>query len=350
MGKGNVCKACRTPREISKQILWENNGAIVWRRIPGQRTLFYEVDGINALFDNLGKLMGQSMNRIICESKRKNCLEYLESYLSGIRGLLARSIGRRQVYQAVADLGAVFGYGHFEIGDIKAGEYAKTYAEDVYSIPLITGDLLGTFNAVEHLPAKVTVEEERGGFNITISRGDEPEWELSSRLEPAHVPLKPGSIKYDRCKSCGAPIELAKMNFDLKKGTITDKTTGRRLAVVGIDQVDAALKEIEDELGKDISSAIIQAKRDYAKSALTQDELAEGHSCIQRFFALRGLGNLVGYELEDDRLEATVDNARPPLIVVGLLLGMFELLTGRKGDVDYSLKDDGTLLASVKAI
>lgn len=264
-------------------------------------------------------------------------------YLSGVTGLLARTVGRRRVYASIARLGATFGYGHFEVRDIKRGEYATIFARNIYCLPLLTGDLVAAFNVTERLPADILIEEEGGGYMIKIKRGEESEGELSSRLEPVLLVPKPGNIRYDTCSFCGAPIDLKEWRFDLEEGIITDTTTGRRMATMGMDQIDAVLRELEAELGKEFAEVILQAQRDYTVSKLGKEEMAQGQSYIRHFLSLRGMGNLVGYELDETRLEATVENARPPLLVAGILYGIFELLTGRESGIDYTLHDDGTL-------
>ncbi|MBN2028444.1 MAG: hypothetical protein JW854_16965 [Actinobacteria bacterium] len=349
MKKIKVCAACGVPREISEGSRWESDGTISALRTPGQRSLFYEVEGIDSLFRNIGEIVGQPVNRIVAEGKRKNTLDFLEGYFSGLMGMLARTIGRRRIYMTIADLGAAFGYGHFKIMDVKRGEYVKVFGRNIYSLPLLTGDLLATFNFTERLPASVIVEEKEGGQIITIKQGEKPEEELSSRLEPVLVVPKPGDIHFDTCASCGAPIDLKSWDFDVEAGVITDNTTGRRMASMGIDQVDAVLRELQEELGEEIIAFILQAQRDYIKSNLGADEIGGGYSYLRHFFALRGMGNLVSYEFDGSRLEAIIENARPPLLVAGVMYGVFESLSSVAGKLDYSLLDDGTLEIKVMA-
>jgi hypothetical protein len=349
MKRIKVCSVCGVPKEISEGTRWENNGTVSALRTPGQRSLLYEVEGIDGLFRNVEKIVGQSVNRVIAEGKRKNTQEFLEGYFSGITGLLARTVGRRRVYSTIAGLGAIFGYGHFEIRDIKRGEYVTIYGRNVYSLPLLVGDLLATFNVTERLPAEVHIEERGDGYMITVNRGEKTEEDLSSRLEVIPLVPKPGDIHFDPCRACGAPIDLRKWRFDTEEGIITDTTTGRRMASMGIDQIDAVLRELEAELGKEFAEIILQAQRDYAVSNLGKEEMAQGRSYVRHFFALRGMGNLVEYEVNDARLEAVVENARPPLLVAGILYGIFELLSGRESGIDYDLHDDGSLHIRVEA-
>jgi hypothetical protein len=45
-----------------------------------------------------------------------------------------------------------------------------------------------------------------------------------------------------------------------------------------------------------------------------------------------------------------MENAYPYLLVVGLLRGMFEIITGREGKLSYTRGEDESLLASIEAV
>jgi hypothetical protein len=349
MKKIKVCASCGVPKELSVESNWGSDGTISSLANTGQRSLLYETEGINSLFGNIEALVGQSVNRIVAEGKRKESLNFLQDYFSGVKGMLARSIGRRRVYMTIASLAAIFGYGHFELMDIKKGAYVKVYGRNMYCTPLLTGDLMAAFNIIERLPANVHVDEKDGGQIITVRQGEEPDEELSSRLEPVILPPKPGNIHFDICASCAAPTGLTSCDFDFEEGIITDTKTGRRMAFLTVDQIDAVLRELEEELGEDIVAVILQAQRDYIKNNFGAEEMGKGYQYLRYFLALRGLGNLVKYEIDDAGMEAVIENARPPLLVAGIMHGIFELLSALEGKIEYRTLDDGTLEVKVTA-
>ncbi|MEW6553949.1 MAG: hypothetical protein AB1384_06655 [Actinomycetota bacterium] len=351
MKRVRVCPECGVPKSISRENRWQNNGAILTfdkdKDTARERSAFYEVDGLNGLFQNIEAMIGKSIFRIVIEARRKDILGLLEEYLSGIRGVMARSIGRRIVYNSVATMGATFGLGHFEVRDIRAGDHVTIYCRNVYSEPLLAGDLAAAFNALERLPAAVDFEETANGLLCTISRGAEDET-ISSRLQPEYIAPKPGSVRFDRCSKCDTPLYLKEVIYDHEEGIITDRKTGRRMTFLSTSNLEAIFKELEVELGEDIIPVILEAQKDYTKSALRSEEI-ESETDIRSFLAIRGLGELTDCRLDDDHLEAVVENAYPYLLVAGLLHGMFEIRAGRAAKASYTKGDDESLRISIEA-
>lgn len=350
MGEVKRCPHCMVPKEIASGSRWENDGTISGGRSEEQlRVLFYEVQGLGELLCSLENLMGPLVNRIVMEVKKENTIIYLRNYLSGIKGALARTLLRRKIYEGIAKLGAVNGYGHVEILQSGKTEPLKIYGRNLYSVPMFMGDIAAAFTVIEGLPAEVEMEEKDGGHIFTLYPGKETSQELSRRIKPEPVPIKPGDVPYERCPKCGLPADLRDYSFDLDEGTITSTANGRRMAMLSLGHVDAVLKELQKELGEDIAAGILQAQRDYARKALSEEEAEQDQAGLNRFFALRGMGNLVDYRVLDDRMEARVDNAQPALFVAGLLQGMFELRSGGDSTSAYTLGEDGTLEVSIEA-
>ena len=68
---------------------------------------------------------------------------------------------------------------------------------------------------------------------------------------------------------------------------------------------------------------------------------------FRKEMALRGFGNLKEAELEEDSLFIRWENPCLHLILIGLAQGLFELASGREGDVAWELADDGDLTVKV---
>ncbi|MEW6553027.1 MAG: hypothetical protein AB1384_01910 [Actinomycetota bacterium] len=347
MAKVKVCGSCGVPREFSREHDWNSDGSISQKKNPDHRVIFYETEGINLLLANISELVGIPIDRIAIEGKRKSTFNYASGMFSGMKLVIIKALLRRKVYETIAKRGALLGYGHYELLDFKPGEFLEIHARNTYSRIFFSGDIAGVFNVVEGLPAEVTYEERDDGLAIRVVPGAEVE-EMAQRLERVVLPRKPGAISYQRCPECGLPLDFKDYRWDVDDGSITDKATGRRMAILGAEGVESVFRELEAELGEELPRTIVEAQRRYVVEVLGQEEVRRDPSYLTRQVALRGMGNVVEFELERGSLRVVVENALPPLLVAGMLQGIFDLLSGGSSDLAYR-RDGGTLILSLKA-
>lgn len=342
------CNHCGVPKAFSEDVQWNSDGTItqVWN--SDHRRFFYEADGLNMLFLNLKDLLGGSIDHIIVEAVRKTTYDYFMKLFSGIKGRAIRALPRRKTYEKIADMGWLFGIGHLEVVDVKRSDYAKLRGRNIYSVVSHEGDLVGIYNAVEEVPAKVKVDNEIRSVLFTITADNDTSQELSGRLERIVLPRKPGNVEFERCPECGLPLQLENCDWKVEKGVIADNSTGRNMSLIGPEGLDAVFRELEEELGEDIQRSIIEAQRRYITSAFTPEEVKPEN--LASALAFRGMGNLVRLVQNDQFLEAVVENADPPLMVVGLLEGIFELVTGRDAITEYARDDIGTLEVKIEPV
>ena len=350
MAGTRVCSYCGVPREFSKENSWNSDGTITQTKNPDHRVLFYEAEGMNRMLSNLEELVGVLIDRIVIEGKRKSTYHYLQGMFSGIKLLIIKALLRRRVYETISARGAMLGYGHYELLDFKAGEYIKVFGRNIYSRTLFSGDIAAVFNLVEGIPAGLEFEEKDGGMVITVVPGEELEGEIATRLERKVLKPTPGEISYDRCPKCGIPSEFKDYTWDLEEGTITDDNTGRRMAILGSEGIESVFRELEAELGEEIARTIIEAQRIYVIETLHPEEVQQHPDYLVRQLALRGMGNVVSFDLSEGGIRATVDNALPHLLVVGLLQGIFELFSGSGSKCEYELDDRGRLSFSAEMV
>jgi hypothetical protein len=349
LSKKKVCSHCGVPREFSKEIRWESDGSAVLAKKPDHRVIFYEAKGMDKLLDNIEEVVGLPIDHIVIEGKRKSTYNYLESIFSNVELILIRAFLRRKVYETISGRGAIMGYGNYELVDFKKKEFIEVYGRNVYSRRLFSGDLAATFNRVEGLPAELQFEERDGGLVITVVPGEEVGEEIASRLQRRVLPLKPGNIHYERCPECDLPLDLKDYTWNLEEGTITDDATGRRMAILGAEGIDSVFRELEAELGEEIPRTIVEAQRQYVKETLQSSEVEQSVDYLVRQIALRGMGNLVHYEVHKASMQTVVENAIPPLLVAGMLQGIYELITAKESHCEYH-REEGTLSINVTAV
>jgi hypothetical protein len=342
------CAECGVPRIIAKQHVWGDNGTIIQADNPGYRLVYIEVGVLERIFENVQELLGMNIDRMIIEGKRKAALDYLLRMLAGFKGFIVRHLARRQAYEMIATLGTALGYGRFEVLGFKHGKEVRVFGKNIYSIPLMYGDLKATFNAVEGISAKLDFEPERDGYLITLQPGEEA-IELVSRIEHKKAPQKPGDLRFERCPRCGVPLDIGRLSWDEKEGTISDTIYHRRIAIIDPEGIESVFRELESELGEDISQTIIDAQRLYALHAKKNGTAQSDAQDIVMELALMGMGNIVKYDTRDNVMEAVVENSPLPLLVLGTLQGIFDYSMGRESSCEYRREDDGTILAKIEA-
>jgi len=349
MARVKTCSYCGVPKEFSKENSWNSDGTITQTKNPDHRVIFYEAEGMNRMLANLEDLVGVLIDRIVIEGKRKSTLNYVQGMFSGLKLVIIKALLRRKVYETIAARGAILGYGHYELLDFKAGEFIKVFGRNIYSRTLFSGDIAAVFNVVEGVPAELQFEDKDGGLVITIVPGKELEGEIVSRLERKVLPAIPGSISYKRCPQCGIPLDFKDYAWNLEAGTITDNATGRNMAILGAEGIESVFRELESELGEELSQTIVEAQRRYVVETLQMEEVQRAPDHLMRQVALRGMGNIVNFDVSADGMEATVDNALPHLLVAGLLQGINDLLSGKSSSLSYEFDDRGTLTMTAKA-
>ncbi len=347
MSRIKRCSYCGVPVDFARGNVWNDDGTITQARNPDHRVFFHEAEGLNQLFKKIEELIGLPLDRIIVEGKRKGSLEYIQNLYPGYKRMLLRAF-RRKVYQSTADIGAMFGLGHYELLDFSKGEYIRIFGRNIYCLPMFSGDLIAVFNFVEGLPADLRIEEKGYGYEVTVVHGQEYE-ELVSRLDMVTYTRKPGDVGHERCPECGVPLDLKEYEWDLEEGTITDTVTGRHMVFTGPRELDAIMQELVSELGEEIGNTIVEAQRQYIIETLQQKEFKQSPDYLFRQFAKRGLGNLVTFDLDAERLQAAVENAITPLLLVGMLQGIYEITTGGRSGVEYDVAGDGTLRVTATA-
>jgi hypothetical protein len=345
MSEIKVCPICGVPRKFSRGNNWNSDGTITQHKNEDHRVCFYETDGLTQLFGNIEELVGLPIDRVLIEGKRKASYQYIKNMFPGFKRNIVRAL-RRRVYETIADMGTIFGLGHYELLDFKKEEYIKVFGRNIYCLPLFCGDLIAAFNFVEGLPADLSIDEKDGGHVVTVTSGREFDEEMSTRLERIIVPNKPGDYRLEGCPGCGIPGVFEEYTWDLEQGVVTDTVTGRHMAFVGPDELESILRELEAELGEDIPKTIVEAQRKYIIETLASKEFEQSPDYLRHQLAMRGMGNLVVFDLGGDRLEAVVENARPNLLIVGILQGVYELVSRNTSAYEFD-RDDGTLHLTV---
>lgn len=351
-----TCGECGVPMGIARSLSWNADGTITQKKDPLHRLIFFESDNLDRLWGRLSEILGvtgEHVWEVVVDSKSRATRAFLSRTLPWGVEMLARVIGYRSMIRAISSQGLVMGYGRITVG----GQYPRrgrperitVYIEDPYSLPLFCGDLKGAAEVLERKWAKVTrqaLDARRHQVDVTMG---ERRLEKESFDLKESVAEKPGDIRFHPCPSCGSPLELKQFRWDLGAGVIRDTRSGRRLAFFGTAGMRAVFEELAHELGERVSDAIIAVERENALAALSAEEADSGYEGLRGMAAVRGLGLLTGLEMDAGGLRLRMSNPAIPEYIVGLALGVFELVTGKSGRHLWRVEPDGDLAVEVVA-
>lgn len=371
--KRKRCPSCGVPAFVGRELHWGDDGVIHLARSPRNRMVLYESNIIDNLFRGIEELIGLSIVHIVIESRRREVRRYIEGVfpawmrrplvalnesLSGIPLLkgVAR-VARRPLGRALAgrvfEVGRVYGYGDvrpgplWEEGDVHPWRSTLVYRP--YSVLFFAAECLASVEAFEGRDHCVDYRElEEGLYLFEVHPGEHPV-ALRERLARRRYPFKAGELHYERCPVCGVPREVARLDWDLEKGIITDQESGRRMALFGPHAVDAVLQDLEAELGEEVPAAAVEAQRRYVKSRVADENWRKGKIDFRYMGALRGLGYVARFEADEKRLSVTFRNACMPCLIVGMAQAIYEVAMGKEeSEARWELHPDGDLDIEVR--
>jgi hypothetical protein len=373
MGLLEVCSRCGVPLGVSGDLDWNPNGTITLRNSPKNRMVFFESDVIDNLFEGIGRLIGMPVEHIVIESRARETKRYIERAIPPQMREAVERMGKGEAGNGVAitpeeketllssikavdlsiiDISRIYGYGDQRMSDLweSGGDYPWRIQviRNPYSLLFISADNLGSVEACEGTSMRVEHREiGENTYEIRVFPGEHPIG-LKERLKRKRYELKAGDITYERCPGCGVPQEVSECIWDLEEGTITDPDTGRRIAIFGPLALDSIFQDLEAELGEVIPETVIQAQREYIKSAWGMDHWNRAASTFRHMVAVRGMGNLVAFEGGRSGLSVRIENSCLHLLMIGTTQALVELTYGAESSTaQWELTEDGDLVLDV---
>lgn len=372
----DTCEKCDVPLLVSRDHNWEANGVISIAASPKNRMVFYESGNIDQLFRGIEELIGKPIEHIVIESRRREVKRYVERVIpgdvreavvrmreaekAGSDGASALATGEREALratimtatQSIIAISKAYGYGDQRASDLweSGGDYPWRIltTRNPYSLLNAVADNLGSVEACEGADMRVRYEQMgENAYKIEVYPGEHPIG-LKERLKRRRYEFKPGDIHWERCPECGIPLDVAACVWDLAEGTITERATGRRMAIFGPSAMDSIVDDLEAELGDAIPEAVIEAQRRHVKKVRAADQWNKDGPSFQHMIALRGLGNLVDFEGDRTHLTLSIQNACFHLPMVGLIQALVELAYRVDSSTcEWELAGDGDLAVTV---
>jgi len=368
------CDGCGVPMQIGRDFRWHGNGVIALANSSANRMVLFESDLIDNLFKGIEELIGKPIEPIVIESRRRetryfiersfpfevrNYLLYLDREDQGAGSLFKEAMResmsrmREDLNVRMTNVGRIFGYGDLTLSE--KWEERKEYPwrtqiiRNPYSVPLWVADILGAVEAFEGGDMQAGYEKIGDKtYKVEISPGSHPV-ELEGKLKRRRHSFKPGFIDYERCPECEVPLDVSRYSWDLEEGAITDSDSKRRMALLGPLALEAVFHDLETMHGESIPQAVVEAQRRYVRSRASEEEARRSGPDFQSLTALRGLGNITEYEVDEKHSHVTIENSCLHFLMIGTTQALYELGMGiDKSNYEWNQAEDGDLTITIR--
>ncbi len=346
---------CGDPSKFLSNHLWLAGGVIVQASDREHRMVLIESDNLDPLFKGVEEIIGMPLERIIIETKRRASREYISRIIPPQvkEAVQKKEMSLDPLIEALNVINYVMGYGRSSLVGYRLegddDDYVTERIEHPYSIPLWCGDFTGSTEAVTDRDNDVSYKMVEGNAIEVTCRPAEHPPQFQGRLDIRKPRFVEGGVELERCGTCGGPALLSTLSWDIERGVITSRVTGRRMAMLGSAYLEVIFDELERELGGDIPRAVVEAQRRFAIGGFYSSKEVEDHAGFREQLALRGLGDLEEMGMEGSALRIRLRNAALHLMLVGLMQGYFDAVSGRESEASWELGEDGTLDLEVKA-
>jgi hypothetical protein len=350
------CPECGVPGHITGEHLWLNNGDIVQKRDLRNRIVFFEGENIDPLLSNIEEIIGTPIAHIVITAVRRAVRAYVtrmvpEDVRAAIR---SKELDPIPIALAMMDVGKMMGYGGQELvgyqHEGREDDYYTVKILEPFSVPIVCGTAVGAVEAVLGGDRGFTYRKEGPGkYEVNVFPSPHPE-ELERRMRPEAYDHRDGGIELERCAGCGGPAALSSYRWDMGRGVCVNKESGRRMVMIGPQELDLIFAELEQELGEAISEVVVEAQRRFTRSGFYSLDDVGSEAEFRDLLAVQGLGNMQGIQVNRERLRMRLENAALPLMLVGIMQGVYENALDVDSRVEWELSQEGDLEIEIRPV
>lgn len=348
------CPECRIPEAFSQGQMWLNNGDIVQKVNPEVRLGFIECENLDPLFANIGEIIGMSIEEMVVNITSRGTEKFMSVLIpEQIKEMVkAKQMDPQLFTNTIITYCHVIGFGKYEFVDSRyerdEEDYSITRIEAPFSVPEAAGGIAGVTSALVGGEHAVTYREVSPGvYEYRTSWTEYPEV-LVERLRAEPYLHRDGDLELDKCATCGLPRALSGYRWYLDRGVIVNKSTRRRMAILGPELLDVLFQALESELGEAIPKVVVEAQRRFVKTGFYSIDELDDEGDFRTQLALRGMGNLREMEMSSRGMRLRVDNAAGYMLTVGMIQGLFELAFDVASGVEWELSQEGNLEVEVR--
>lgn len=350
------CGECGFPAKFERFFTWWSDGTITStdRSRGTAQIAFLESGELESLFDNLGGTIGISIDGFMIEAQKQVGKVLNENLpvrhikrVPANRFLRPQWLARFAVAAIRGDI-AGLGDGRVALESYRAGESMVLRFHDPCVAPMLMGGAVGMYESLEEMPC-ATYEyefEENGDLVLRLGHGEEKPV-CDERLYLEEPRRGTGDVHFMRCAKCGVPLDAAAaLEWDLETGIIRNRLTGRREVIVAVQSIAAILRELERELGEEVSGVLFEAQK-----SLTLERFAAERPDWEAFLkdlALRGLGYPDSIST-GETVSVEISNAYNQGLYAAKLCAAFELLNGVPSGIRWERSESGDSAYTISA-
>jgi hypothetical protein len=348
-----LCPNCGVPEYIAKQHLWLNNGDLVVKAKPENRLVFIESENLDPLFKGIEAIVGVPIERIVMAAARR---AYRSYFIAFVPEEISQKIAAKEIdYTVLAafftDIASLMGQGVYEEVDTRFkrddGDFDIDRIKEPFSYLLAVAAHVACIEAMTGTDQGGEFEETSPGIYISKAFPSPHAEELSKRMHYASYQHHDGDIEFEKCPVCGGPMALSANEWFPDRGVIINKYTKRRMAFFGPQMLDPVFAELEDELGEDVPQVVVEAQRRFTRSGFYTLADVSDEGDFRSQLAIRGLGNLQEIDMGKKGVSMSVLNAVLPLMLIGMIQGVFEMAFDLDSKVEWEISETGDLKVEI---
>ncbi len=349
MSEMAFCPECGVPGYVTGEHTWLNNGEIVQKRDLRNRMVFFEGENIDPLLSNIEEIIGLPIEHIVITTVRRAVSAYVSLLVPEDvkEKIQKKELDPVPIALAMMDVGKMMGYGGQELVGYqyegRDDDYYTVKMLEPFSVPIVCGTIVGAVEAVLGGDRGFNYKKEGPDtYVVTVFPSPHPE-ELERRMLLSPYDHRDGDVDLERCAGCGGPAALSAYLWDMERGTCVNKESGRRMVMIGPQELDLIFAELEQELGEAISEVVVEAQRRFTRSGFYSLDDVGSEEEFRDLLAVQGLGNMRGIKVNREGLRMRLENAALPLMLVGIMQGVYENALDVESRVEWKLSGEGDL-------
>lgn len=361
------CRDCGLPRLLPLFFRWRDEGVITLRWLsPDFRFVFLYQELLNYIISFLEDTFGaDEVDKLLRESEKAAASEYVAMIVMGDR-LWLKPVSLALRYTRAVEImleisSALFGYGAIQM--IKLGvPHAAAYIRNPYNLHMFRSDGDGVYEVTRERRMDIQIVEVSDKEKIYYFAGKTPdETRIPNlfhiyRIKPAPIQGVSKPLDVPRCPRCGLPRPLSNYMWDERMGIILNRLSGRRLILWPDYALEKLLNTFEEALGEKSRTIIYDITKQFWTDLILskgvglsrEEQLAFLEASTQKRYeillnqiAYQGLGRAVKVDIDGSPYRVRIELVNPttPVIISGILAGIFEALEEKEVEVEF--EEDG---------